>query len=149
MKVTIEPIKLSTLPEMFGGTADFLGIKQDSEAVCICTDSREACEGAIFVAIKGENTDGHKYINKAVQLGASAVVCDHIPEDAPDGCLYIVTENTKKALDFFRNDTAQYHIEAVDFGDLADHKKIHSANYLFTDTLEHAIALADEFNEKL
>ena len=67
MKVTIEPIKLSTLPEMFGGTADFLGIKQDSEAVCICTDSREACEGAIFVAIKGENTDGHKYINKAVQ----------------------------------------------------------------------------------
>ena len=66
MKVTIEPIKLSTLPEMFGGTADFLGIKQDSEAVCICTDSREACEGAIFVAIKGENTDGHKYINKAV-----------------------------------------------------------------------------------
>ena len=98
MKVTIEPIKLSTLPEMFGGTADFLGIKQDSEAVCICTDSREACEGAIFVAIKGENTDGHKYINKAVQLGASAVVCDHIPEDAPDGCLYIVTENTEKAL---------------------------------------------------
>lgn len=98
MKVTIEPIRLSELPEMLGGDADFSGIDANSFATCICTDSREACEGAIFVAIRGENTDGHKYIDKAVGLGAAAVVCDHIPDGAPEGCLYIVTENTEKAL---------------------------------------------------
>lgn len=98
MKVAVEPIRLADLPEMFGGNADFSKIAPNKVAEYICTDSREACEGAIFVAIRGENTDGHKYIKKAAELGAAAVICDHIPSDAPEGCLYVVTENTEKAL---------------------------------------------------
>ena len=98
MKVAIEHIRLADLPEMLGGTADFSGIDPNAFAQYICTDSREICENAIFVAIRGENVDGHRYIKKAVELGAAAVICDHIPEDAPSGCLYVVTEDTEKAL---------------------------------------------------
>lgn len=98
MKVTVEPINLVELPEMFGGIAEDFGLACNGFARYVCTDSREACPDSIFVAIRGENTDGHKYINKAVELGAAAIVCDHIPENAPHNCLYIVTENTEKAL---------------------------------------------------
>lgn len=40
----------------------------------ITADSREAKPGALFVALKGENSDGHAFIEKARALGASAVI---------------------------------------------------------------------------
>ena len=43
---------------------------------CVCTDSREVCPGALFVAIAGERTDGHKYIGAAVLSGAAAVLVE-------------------------------------------------------------------------
>ena len=46
----------------------------------ICYDSRAAKPGDIFVAITGFETDGHKYIASAVERGASAVICERLPE---------------------------------------------------------------------
>ena len=46
----------------------------------IAFDSREIKEGYLFVAIKGVKTDGHLYIPKAVELGASAVICEDADE---------------------------------------------------------------------
>lgn len=98
MKVTIDEIRIKFLPEMFGGEGNYADISVNEFAKSICTDSREAEKGSVFVAIKGENTDGHIYIDKAVALGAVAVICEYIPENAPSHCLYIVTENSEKAL---------------------------------------------------
>ncbi len=42
----------------------------------VAFDSREVKEGYIFVAVKGVVTDGHLYITKAIELGASAIVCE-------------------------------------------------------------------------
>jgi UDP-N-acetylmuramoyl-tripeptide--D-alanyl-D-alanine ligase len=98
MKVTIEPVKLTELSEMFGGKSVSFDADLDGAVSSVCTDSREASANSVFVAIRGENTDGHRYISKAVELGATAVVCDHVPENSPEGCLYVVTENTEKAL---------------------------------------------------
>lgn len=64
----------------------------------ICTDSREMCDGAVFVAIAGERTDGHKYIDTAINGGASLIMCEHLPESLTDGCAYAVYENSEKAL---------------------------------------------------
>ena len=43
----------------------------------IKTDSRRVKKGDTFVAIKGLTVDGHDYINQAIELGASKIVCEH------------------------------------------------------------------------
>ena len=42
----------------------------------IVTDSRQAGEGSLFLALRGEKTDGHKYIPDVLQKGALAVLCE-------------------------------------------------------------------------
>ncbi len=41
----------------------------------VVTDSRKAATGSLFVALKGEHTDGHEFIEEAVANGAKAVIC--------------------------------------------------------------------------
>ncbi len=61
----------------------------------ICADSRKAVPGALFVAVTGYETDGHRYIPAAVAQGATCVLCQQEPdEDIP----YVLVENTRKAL---------------------------------------------------
>ena len=43
----------------------------------IKTDSRKVIKGDTFVAIKGHTVDGHDYINKAIENGATRIVCEH------------------------------------------------------------------------
>ena len=45
-------------------------------------DSRRIRDGHLFVAIPGTQTDGHKFIPKAIEQGAVAVMCEHIPKRA-------------------------------------------------------------------
>lgn len=68
----------------------------DSEAEIgeVRYDSRAVGKGDLFVAIRGYATDGHKYIEKALEQGAAAVVCEEAPEGAPA----VVVENSRKAL---------------------------------------------------
>ena len=42
----------------------------------VVTDSRQAGEGSLFIAIRGERTDGHKYIPDVLAKGACAVLCE-------------------------------------------------------------------------
>ncbi len=63
----------------------------------ITADSREVKKGFLFVAIKGINTDGHKYINKAVKNGASAIICQ--VENVKTGeATKIVVKNSQEIL---------------------------------------------------
>lgn len=63
----------------------------------ICTDSREAEKGSLFVAIRGERVDGHDYIGKAIENGAVAVCCEKMPEERAD-VSYIVVDDSVSAL---------------------------------------------------
>lgn len=51
--------------------------------------SLEVKKDYIFVASKGENTDGHKYIPNAFAAGALAVICERVPEDAIGPCIVV------------------------------------------------------------
>ncbi len=64
----------------------------------ITFDSREVKQGFMFVAINGTLTDGHKYIKGAEQSGASAILCEKLPEVISDNVCYVLVENTHKAL---------------------------------------------------
>ena len=53
------------------------------QAECIITDSRKACPGAVFAAIKGERVDGHSFIPQVFESGALAVITEQdLPQDA-------------------------------------------------------------------
>ncbi len=55
------------------------------DIVSVCTDSRKCTRGALFIAVKGADNDGHNYIRQAVGNGAKYIVCSRIPEEAA-GC---------------------------------------------------------------
>ncbi|MFK7783340.1 UDP-N-acetylmuramoyl-L-alanyl-D-glutamate--2,6-diaminopimelate ligase [Psychroserpens sp.] len=81
-------------------------------------DSRLVSKGDVFVAIKGTTTDGHNYINKAIGLGATAVVCEILPNDLQDKITYIEVENTSSALaymssNFYENPSSNLRLVGV------------------------------------
>jgi UDP-N-acetylmuramoyl-L-alanyl-D-glutamate--2,6-diaminopimelate ligase len=61
-------------------------------------DSRKVEMDDVFVAIKGLITDGHKYIQKAIDQGAKAIVCETLPEILVSGVTYLEVDNGNKAL---------------------------------------------------
>lgn len=69
----------------------------------IVIDSRKVVAGSVFVAIKGLQSDGHAYIDKAVSLGAVAIVCEVMSEALVDGITYIQVKNSNEAVAFMAN----------------------------------------------
>lgn len=65
----------------------------DKDITGINIDSRQIMPGHIFVAMKGTQVDGHKFIGKAVEMGAVAVICEDMPADIADGVCYIQVES--------------------------------------------------------
>ncbi len=63
-------------------------------------DSRKIEENDVFVAIRGSVSDGHDFIQKAIELGAVAIVCDTFPETFVNGVTYVQVKDTNKALAF-------------------------------------------------
>jgi len=66
-------------------------------------DSRKIQENDVFVAIRGTVSNGHDFIEKAIGLGATAVICDTLPEDIKSGITYIQVNDTNSALAFMAN----------------------------------------------
>lgn len=81
-KVAIKAVKGST--EIAIGKIDF--------------DSRKMEQNDVFVAIRGTISDGHDFIVKAIELGATAVVCETLPETIVEGITYILVKDTNTAL---------------------------------------------------
>ncbi len=71
----------------------------DVEIGSLTYDSRTATAGSCFFATVGTQSDGHDYIAAAVGAGASAVVCERLPEgDLPEGCTFIVVNDSSTAM---------------------------------------------------
>jgi len=83
-KVAIEVVKGST--EMTINKIEF--------------DSRKIIENDVFVAIRGTVSNGHDFIEKAINLGATVIVCDTLPEVIVTGVTYIQVKDTNTALAF-------------------------------------------------
>ncbi len=70
----------------------------NSEITGIAIDSRRVKEGYLFVAVRGTQADGHQFIDKAIELGARAVVCEHLPEAPTSAVAYIVVQNSESVV---------------------------------------------------
>ena len=61
-------------------------------------DSLKVSDSDLFVAIKGHTVDGHNFIEKAIDQGASAVICQKIPDVTNDKISYLKVEDSNQAL---------------------------------------------------
>jgi len=61
-------------------------------------DSRKVDKGFVFFAVKGTHVDGHNYISKAIDQGAVAIVCEHLPLQSFGNTLFIKVADSARAL---------------------------------------------------
>lgn len=71
---------------------------QEVELSAVVFDSRKVVSKALFVAQKGVSFDGHLFIEKAISLGASVIVCQTFPNELHDAVTYVEVENSNVAL---------------------------------------------------
>ncbi len=84
----------------------------------ICFDSRKVQPGFLFVAVKGTQSDGHTFIEKAVTLGAIAIVAEKLPELISDAITYVTVKDSAKAIgiiasNFYGNPSAKLKLVGV------------------------------------
>ena len=82
--------QLLTGVPLTGGSPDL-----DMEIFSISYDTRTIEPGALFAALSGDKTDGHLYIQTALDKGAAAVLCEKAPEGPGP---WLVTEDSRCAL---------------------------------------------------
>lgn len=87
------------IEEILGGI-DVIAVKGDiSRSVSsVEFDSRKVIAGTMFVAVHGNTTDGHNYISSAVASGASAILCETLPENPEKHICWIKTMDSATAL---------------------------------------------------
>ena len=61
-------------------------------------DSRKIESGHMFVAVRGTQTDGHAYIGKAIEKGASVIVCETFPDNIDSDITYIKVNDTEEVV---------------------------------------------------
>lgn len=84
----------------------------------ITADSRKILKGCLFVAVKGYQSDGHRFIQAAVESGAIAVVCEQMPESFQEGVTYVCVNDSAYALgiiagNFYDNPSGQLKLTGV------------------------------------
>jgi UDP-N-acetylmuramoyl-L-alanyl-D-glutamate--2,6-diaminopimelate ligase len=81
-------------------------------------DSRKVEKNDIFIAQKGFSVDGHLYIDKAISLGAIAIICEDFPSDKKEGITYVKVEDANVALaimaaNFYGNPSTKFPVVGV------------------------------------
>ena len=92
--------------------------KEEVEVLGVNIDSRIVQHGDMFIAVKGTQTDGHRYIASAEEKGAVAIVCETIPEKQNPEVAYIVVPDAqavtgKLATTFYRNPSTSLKLVGV------------------------------------
>ena len=64
----------------------------------IASDSRQVSSGSLFIAVRGTQVDGHRFINPAIDQGAVAIICEELPLELQENVAYIAVRNSAEAL---------------------------------------------------
>lgn len=108
-----------TLSEVLKGT-NVISVTGDTGRVItdIQFDSRRVKPGSLFVAVRGTNSDGHDFIGKAIENGATAIICEMIPASPAESVTWILTASSAEALGtlssaFFGNPSSKIKLVGV------------------------------------
>lgn len=90
----------------------------NAEVKGICFDSRKVQPGYLFIAVKGTQSDGHAFIEKAASSGAIAVVAEKLPDEISDKTTYVTVKDSAKALgiiasNFYGNPSSKIKVVGV------------------------------------
>ncbi|MGI9405104.1 MAG: UDP-N-acetylmuramoyl-tripeptide--D-alanyl-D-alanine ligase [Hyphomicrobiaceae bacterium] len=88
---------LWTISEVIGATGGICRGRMEAAITGVSIDTRTLEEGDLFIAIKGENQDGHKYAEMALERGAAAVIVEEIFEG--QNPRYIRVPDTLRAME--------------------------------------------------
>ena len=92
MKLLREILYKTGIIEVYGST--------NIEVADVCFDSRKVTQGCLFVAVNGSVSNGHRFIAKAIQMGAAAIICEEFPIDINDKICYVKVKDSALALGF-------------------------------------------------
>ena len=107
------------LEQLIGATKPLQVVgTEDKEITGVEIDSRQMADGKMFVAIQGTQADGHTYIEKAIEAGATAVACQQMPELLHEGVTYLQYADTEAvigrlATTFYGNPTGRMKLVGV------------------------------------
>ncbi|MCG8574277.1 MAG: UDP-N-acetylmuramoyl-L-alanyl-D-glutamate--2,6-diaminopimelate ligase [Flavobacteriales bacterium] len=90
----------------------------DVEIKSVEFDSRQVQQDAVFVAVKGEQVDGHNYISQAIASGATCIVCENLPNEMAENITFIQVRNSAEALaliaaNFYGNPSAELSLVGI------------------------------------
>lgn len=91
---------------------------RDNQVTALAIDSRKITSGTMFFAVMGTHVDGHNFIDKAIENGAAAIVCSHMPSSLNDTVCYIQVDNVADvvglmAANFYQHPTKDISIVGV------------------------------------
>lgn len=92
--------------------------KEEVDVTGVSIDSRNVAKGNMFIAMRGTQVDGHQYIEKAIEAGASAILCETMPETLSPSVAYISVPDVQKivgkvATTFYGNPTEKMKLVGV------------------------------------
>lgn len=92
--------------------------KEEVDVTGVSIDSRNVAKGNMFIAMRGTQVDGHQYIEKAIEAGALAILCETMPETLSPSVAYISVPDVQKivgkvATTFYGNPTQKMKLVGV------------------------------------
>ncbi len=90
----------------------------NTDVAGVAFDSRKVKAGFLFVAIRGVQSDGHAFIDRAIQSGATAIVAEQLPEQISDRTTYVTVKSSAQALgiaaaNFYKNPSHRLRLVGV------------------------------------
>ena len=92
----MDPTKVETLTRWAAGS--LVSGNPTATVTVVCTDSRALKAGDLFLALRGENFDGHTFVAQAAAAGAVGAVVEDVPADLPADFAVIKVADTLRAL---------------------------------------------------
>ena len=108
----IKPILFSSLEAAFGGRV----VNGDYSINNVVTDSRKPCQSAVFIALVGDNFDGHEYLTDAIESGAEALVISERQVDLLEEIavpVWVVPDTLKALGDIARVQRENFHGKVI------------------------------------
>ncbi|MCA9353039.1 UDP-N-acetylmuramoyl-L-alanyl-D-glutamate--2,6-diaminopimelate ligase [Patescibacteria group bacterium] len=100
-------------------TIKVVGTTEEQDIHVLSQDSRDAnLENSLYIAVSGTQTNGHKFIDSAIEKGALAVVCEQLPDRLLEQVTYIQVKDSRVSLSiiadvFYRHPSKKLKVIAV------------------------------------
>ena len=113
IKLGLGRLTADKVASICGGTLYTVACENKVLFETVCTDSREADNTSMFVAIKGERVDGHSYISNVVKAGCRCVIAERVPLDVKGVAIILVKDSVRAIREIAEYVKSQVEIKTV------------------------------------